>query len=345
MSVPCLYCEAELNPVPPPEGEAHLLACVVCMNPLAVEYTQTGPALRLLPHEQDLRSLLPPESLGGRLLAGMRERLDELPILPEVSQRVLNLLDDSNSSMKDLANIIREDAVIAANVLKVSNSAAYGGLDTVSELDAACTRLGLNSISNIVQTLAGGKLFHSDHPEIDRLMKKLWRHSVATALSANELAGVLALPRKDAIYLQGLFHDIGKVAVLDLIGSNVNGLHDELSDSPQLMHEILDRYHSLVGLHVMQRWNFAPRFLISTYFHATPDRVPCDSWLRPTHVVSLANKFAYLAGFGFRELKDELVLLDDPSTVHLKLTDIKLAGLRADLEGRLESFVGALQAA
>ena len=49
--------------------------------------------------------------------------------------------------------------------------------------------------------------------------------------------------------------------------------------------------------------------------------------------------------FGFRELEDQVVLLDDPSTLYLKLTDIKLAGLRADLEDRLESLVGVLEAA
>jgi len=329
----------------PPEGEVHLMACDACLNPQAVEHSQSGPILRHLAHEQDLRTLLPPESLGGRLLNAMREHLDDLPILPEVSQRILRLLDNSDSSMNDLANVVREDAVIAANVLKVSNSAAYGGLDSITELDAACTRLGQSSISNIVQTLAGGKLFQSAHGDIDRLMKKLWRHSIATALSANELAGVLALPRKDAIYLQGLFHDIGKVTILDLIGNNVDGLFDEIAQSPQLLQEILDRYHALVGLHVMQAWNFAPRFLISTYYHAAPDRVPCEKWLRATHVIALANKVAYVAGFGFRELEDQAVLLDDPSTIYLKLTDIKLAGLRADLEDRLESLVGALEAA
>lgn len=37
--------------------------------------------------------------------------------------------------------------------------------------------------------------------------------------------------------------------------------------------------------------------------------------------------------------------LDDPSTLHLKLTDIRLEGLRAEIEERLESLVGVLEAA
>jgi len=342
MKLVCPFCEAELPLLIPEDDAACLVACETCLNPLSLRRTGEGPVVRTLPQQQDLRAVLPPESLGGRLFALMRERLDELPILPEVSQKVLKVLSDADSSMGDLAKVIREDAVIAAKVLQVSNSAAYGGLEAVTELDAACTRLGQSTISNIVQTLVTGDLFESPDPGINELMKRLWHHSVATALAAGELATVLALPKRDMIYLQGLLHDIGKVAMLDLLGNDSSGLGSEFAGSPDVLHEILARYQGLVGLHVIQRWNLAPEFLVSTYCHWSPDTVPADKWLRTTHVVALANKIADISGFDFNSKGDEVVLLDHPSTSFLKLTDIKLAGLRVDLEERLDALVGAL---
>ena len=137
--------------------------------------------------------------------------LDALPVLPEISQRILRLLKDPDFGLSDLTALIQEDQVIAVAIMKHANCAAFGGLHEVKDLNGACARLGMKQVANIVQLVANRNLFITGNAGLKSGMERLWKHSIATAHCANEIARLTLAPDQESIFLAGHVHDIGKV--------------------------------------------------------------------------------------------------------------------------------------
>ncbi len=344
MTTPCPYCEAPVTADIPFGHVAVLTACTQCFNAYQIVDTEHGPKPLQLAGAQDLRTTAPPGSIGGELLARLMQTLDAMPVLPEISQRVLRMTSDPDVSMRDLAALVREDAVIAGQVMRAANSALYGGLTQITELDSACARLGMRTIANIVQTVANANLFVTGDPGVEAMMKQLWRHSVVTAVCANELARLVAEPRPDAHYLAGLIHDIGRVALLEIVSNTYGGVVRQLRESPELLIDVLEKFHTLVGLHAVLRWQLPPEFAVAVYYHAHPSRAPHKAWLHAAHLVALSDAVSRVLGYGSSAGTDDQSLLSHPSSSFLGLSDIKLAGLRVDLDEKLEELLVALEA-
>ena len=343
MELKCPYCSEEVR-APVAAGEESILAgCSGCFNPFEISRSDGTSRTKILSGTGDVREIAMEGSIGGEVMRCLPGVLDDLPVLPEISQRVMALTSNPNVSMTELAGFIREDQVIAATVLKAANSAVYGGLQRIAELDAACTRLGMRTIANIVQTAANGRLFQTNDPNLLDMMKRLWRHSVVTAYCANEIAVMLCEPRPDAFYLAGLFHDIGKIALLEIVSGAKGGPVGELRGSPGLLEDVLTNFHCMVGMHVVQKWALPNEFRLTTYFHDRAASVPVESWSRPVHIVSLANLVAKACGFSMKEEEERFSLLGHPSAGYLNMTDIKLANLRVTVEEKFESLLESFE--
>ena len=337
----CCYCQDKFE-FRPTTGGLSLYACQTCLNPFLIS-TKTGgqPEVMPLVDNQDIRTIIPPESLGNTILSVLREAVDQMPVLPEISRRAIALAQDEKSSASDLAKLIEQDAVIAVKIIRAANSALYGGLQPISDIRAACARLGMRTVISLLQAVATEHFYKSNNPLFDDLIRRLWRHGLVTAHCAGEIARILSEPRPDAIFLAGLVHDVGRLVLLDIVASRAHEAQKILQESPELLFEILDSFHELVGLHVVQHWCLAPEFPFYTYFHHRPDVVPESVWAIGCHIVCLADELAAASGYGFG-VRKSVSLVAHPSSRFLGLTDIKLAAFRVDLEDRISSLFDAL---
>lgn len=332
--IECPFCTASLQVSVRPEQRAVLSVCASCLNPVVlkcdgVSWSATPPR-----GVQDIRQTAQAGSLGARFLQGLPESIDRLPVLPEISQRFMALTRDPEASMEKLVRLINEDQVIALKILKLANSATYGGLTQIKDLRAACARLGVRAIANTVHAIAHGRLYTTKTPRFRKLMTDLWRHSLASAHCANQIAILTAEPNPDVLFVAGLTHDIGQVLLLDIVANHDGDKLSELRDAPELLEEIVKGYHSLLGLHTVHHWNLPPEFGISAYCHTHIQALPDDSWLNFVHTVYLASAIADASGYGTGPY-EEISLLSSPSAKHLGMTDIKLASIRVDLEDKL----------
>lgn len=323
-----------------PTKSPKLHACHACGNPYFAEWEHAALFCKPLADVRDLRQIAPPGSIGGAILEAMPQAIDRLPVLPEISQRIMLLLRDPNSSMKDVTELVRQDQVIALSIMKMANSAMYGGLTEMKDLNGACTRLGMKAIANVVQTVASNNLFVTGDKRLKGFMKKLWRHSIATAHCANSIAVSMAEPRSETLFFAGLVHDIGKVLLLDIITGQYTGAIANLRVTADLLREVIDSFHPLLGLHVAQHWNLPAEFGAILYLHHNPGASPYEEWTPMIHTVALANLIAKVEGFGLYEV-GETFLTSDVSSRYLNMSDIKLAGLRVDLADMLEPLFQA----
>lgn len=341
MKVTCPFCEDanELSRAVHPESE--LTVCAECNNPCLVIQTTGGAEAVPLPGWTDIRVTAPAESLGGQLLAGVKNHLDDLPLLPEISRRVMEVVADDDSGMADLADVISEDAILAAKILQVSNSALYGGLSEITGLQNACARLGMKTVANTVHSIAQGKLYQSDDKALQEVLERLWRHSVATAYLCSQIAELVSEDEPDVLYLMGLMHDVGKVALVHVMSASKNGVLGELREKQELFGEITRNFHPLIGLHVMKKWKLPADFSTSVFWHGAPNAASSEHWQRWSHIVSLANVVAHVAGYP-SEYRKDVALLTHPSAAYFSLTDIKLATLRVDVEEKMDELLEAM---
>jgi HD-like signal output (HDOD) protein len=323
-----------------PAPHAIIGLCKSCLNPVVLRHEEKGWETATPKGVQDIRLIANEESIGGTLMALLPEAIENLPVLPEVAQRILSLLREPEMSVNDLVKVINEDQVIALRILKLANSAMYGGLMEIKDLKSACARLGMRVISNAVQTIANGRLYKSTDAAMKRYMEDLWRHAVASAHCANEIATVLAEPCTDIYFVAGLIHDVGKVLLLDILSSKGSSIMRTLNESPELFQEVLSQYHALVGLHIIDHWNLPPEFGLTTFFHEAPENTPDDYWNSLVNTITLASAIANTSGFGNGEIP--VSLLSMSCTKFLGLNDVKVATLRIEIEDKVAPLLELL---
>ncbi|MBX3464735.1 MAG: HDOD domain-containing protein [Planctomycetes bacterium] len=150
--------------------------------------------------------------LSRQLGAAIAQQQLELPAMPATAAQVMSLCQIETTDAARLSAVAHRDPAIAAQVLRVANSAALGGHVPCTSLQQACSRLGMRSVGEIAMAVAlRGRLFHG--PRAGALLAPLWRHSVLTAFFAKEIARVRRRS-VDIAFLGGLLHDVGKAVLL-----------------------------------------------------------------------------------------------------------------------------------
>jgi len=329
----CPFCSATSEMIRKPGGRAAFAACKTCLNPVVVKFRNGVYEAQAIGMLTDMRQALAQNSIGGDLLQKLPENVERLPVLPQIAHRIMSLVQDPDSSAADLAEVIGQDQVIALKVLQLANSAYYSGLSEITDLSAACARLGMKTVASAVQAIVASQLYTNKSPQNQAVMQDLWRHALATANCASDIASMLAEPHSDVFFVAGLVHDIGKLLIFDIVSNNRVSSTRALLDSPELLQEVMDGYHALVGLHIVQHWGLPAEFGVTTFCHDKLDTVPDTGWLTLVHTVALANAVANAAGYGLG--KKGISLLSLASSKFLNIKDTRLAALRVDLEDKL----------
>lgn len=175
----------------------------------------------------------------------------QLPLLPAVAAQVMELARDPDSCAKDLADLILNDQSLAGHIMRVANSAAYTTVGQLKTLQQAITRLGMQQISQMALTMTVGKVLFKAEPNTQKITGQYWRHSLATAAWAREIARSLR-ENTEVAFLGGLLHQIGKPVALHAISAwlEEGGLEmDELTQAG-----LIDKYHKDIGADLARRW-------------------------------------------------------------------------------------------
>ena len=173
----------------------------------------------------------------------------ELPPFPEVAEAVLRKVNDPNSGVDAIANLVQRDPALAATVLSVANSAAFRvGVPAVT-LVQAISRMGLRTMTELT-VVACLKPAPSD-PEAKQLMADVWSHAVATAAFARFISK-LRRRQVESSFLCGLLHSIGALVLLD------HGERDEAR---------IDQLYVEIGTKVAMNWSMPASVVAAVGLH------------------------------------------------------------------------------
>ncbi|MCX8066105.1 MAG: HDOD domain-containing protein [Candidatus Hydrogenedentes bacterium] len=342
MSLECLFCHSELTiSQKPRKWSLHI--CSNCNNPLWSFTEGSKVILNPIPNYPDIRSLLHKGSIGAEIFSLLPSFIDSIPVMPQVSYRVIQLLQNPEVSLSDVVEVIKGDHGLAMTVLKVANSAYYAGLQEVKDLTTACSRLGLRTLANVVQLYTMQNVFKAEDEQLTNLLERLWKHSIATAHASNDLATAVAQSRPEELFLAGLLHDIGYIALLQILYQVNSSSFTQIISSDQLTYEVLLQFHTLVSLYIFDKWELPDEFALLAFSHHDPNLIPIDELKTPAHILCLANLLAIKEGYTFLTKGEDILFLQHPSTHYLNLNDLKIASLRVDLTDKLQSIFSVFQ--
>ncbi|MBI4913063.1 MAG: HDOD domain-containing protein [Acidobacteria bacterium] len=205
-----------------------------------------------------------------------------LPVLPEVTARVLALADAPDSSAKEMARAVESDPALSVRLLKLANSGFYGQRGHIATPTRAVVVLGFKTIRSLalaVWTHALRSPF-SD-PQERGLMQVLLAHGLATGVAAGLLAARVQRPLEEDAFMAGLLHDIGRVALLSQMGPAYRALVLAPAEGAgRALHEaereVLGFDHRDLGAALMSAWGLPPFLGDVAAGHHDGDLVPRD---------------------------------------------------------------------
>ncbi|MEO1247087.1 MAG: HDOD domain-containing protein, partial [Pseudomonadota bacterium] len=120
-----------------------------------------------------------PASAGGHAAAlkDMEAKIDELPLLPQVLVRLLQLRPASVDYFENFESLVKEDPAFAVRVISLANSSTSAPVSPIETIRDALTRMGAVTIGALVASLAVQKVFMPTEPG----QVRLWSHSILAA--------------------------------------------------------------------------------------------------------------------------------------------------------------------
>jgi len=265
------------------------------------------------------------------LLAGA----GDLPVLPENAMRILDEIRSPKASAARLAEFVSKDPVIASTVLRVANSALYGGRMEITDLTFAMTRIGLNHVRNLVLALVLRSKMADPQvygPEGAQLME----HSLAVAFGSRlvaDEAGVTA----DESFLCGLLHDFGKLALVKAL-REAEGLRQ--GQLPEALQRIVDVHHPEAGALLAENWGLPAVVAATARWHHEPQGA--GEHARMAAVVALADSLCHHLGLG-SEPNDQIVPAELPVVTFLGLEADQVQEIAEHLPGLFETARNAIR--
>src|SRR5215475_889783 len=132
-----------------------------------------------------------------------------LPTLPGYVLDLNAQLASPSVDLKKVANIIRTDPSLSAQVLRLCNSALFGLRRRVLSIEQAAILLGTERLRTLVLTCSLMQFADKRLPGTQ--MMQFWQHSFMAGLLSERIAGQLDYFEKEQAYLGGLLHDIGQL--------------------------------------------------------------------------------------------------------------------------------------
>ncbi|MFO7653878.1 MAG: HDOD domain-containing protein [Candidatus Krumholzibacteriia bacterium] len=268
----------------------------------------------------------------------------DLPAMPHVASKVLELSSDPSTSAQQIQQVIADDQAMTARILKIANSAMYACSRRVKTLTEAIVMLGFNSIRSLVVTSAARNLYSTGAKRLGLKERLLWEHSVGCGFACKLMVQHRYPQLTEEAFLAGLLHDIGKL-VLNLQAPErfdevVQVVYNESRSFADTEREILGFDHAQVGALLVNKWKLPPMLEQIIGDHHEPGRFAPENPL--LLYLDLANHLCKKLGVGF--VDDPAIDLQVlPSNVFLQLSPELLedvAGqLKATLETEMEVFI------
>lgn len=233
--------------------------------------------------------------------------IDSLPAMPAIALKLMALKLDTDASENQFLTLIEQDPQISAKLISLANSPVMGLSRKVGNVPDATLLLGLTRVKAVSLGIAAMSNFSRLPGSQNFTPQDLWLHSLTIAIAMHTIALSMPAhlrPEQDHIYLAGLLHDIGYMALHHIDSKTSNDLHHQLRLQPkravlEIEMQILGVSHCYIGAQLARQWRLPEEIITVLGYHHAPyvDEVSADNPL--VRLVNLTEKL--LPNFGITE--------------------------------------------
>jgi len=245
------------------------------------------------------------------------ENISQLPSIPEVASKIINMVNDPNVAIKAVAEEISQDQAMTTNILKLCNSAYFSKGKEISSIDRAIMTLGLKEVKDIIMVVATKPVLDKFVIGYDLAKGDLWKQGLVVA----HLSKFIAVGKKrkdiaDVVFTGGIIHNVGKVVLALFVQNTFNEIMNEVQSKNITFNEaeklIMGFNHQEISEKVLAKWNFPPVLQNIVRYYADPQNAP-EEFKTEVSIVHIANSLSLMAGIGvgsdglFHELNSEAI--------------------------------------
>lgn len=206
--------------------------------------------------------------------------LSELPELPPMAQKIVQLDTNPYSHGEDLAKLIESDPAFSEQIVRYAQTASYVKDPSLATLRQTISRgLTYDLVMNLALGISTLKAFKiTEHGPL--AMQASWRHATYSATLVHGLCTLL--PRKQSVLtgkaiLAGLLHNIGHLAMGSLFPKEFANLTTALADNngetsiTVVEQRMFGITHSEIGHWLAELWNMPSEVCTAIKHHHDPE--------------------------------------------------------------------------
>jgi putative nucleotidyltransferase with HDIG domain len=220
-----------------------------------------------------------------------------VPPFPAIAHRILALVGKDDVSAHELGALVKMDPSFSAELLRFANSALFGARGEVSSLAHAIVIVGTDRIKTMATMVAMNRMVRSS-VRIAAL-RKVWIHSLVTAVIAEEAARITRSDR-DGAYTTGLLHNLGTLGMMSAYPDQYSDMlevsNDLGFDLLQTERELFEIDHCAAGAYLAQDWGFPDKLAAAIATHhdqPVPGEIGLDNLVKVSW--RLADALGYAA--------------------------------------------------
>ena len=208
-------------------------------------------------------------------ISRLLDHVSEIPPLPSVTARILEVAENPASSAQDLTEIISRDPSLTTQLLRAANSAFYGFPQQIGTVYLAVVILGFNMVRTIALGTGVLKLFRAKNAAASLLNPAMfWEHSLKCGIACKLLATTYKYYVAGEAFTAGLLHDLGKIVLAHYSTPQFEKVADYRREKgcPALEAEqaVLGFTQADVGGYLLERWSLPLSIVEAVAFHHAP---------------------------------------------------------------------------
>lgn len=263
----------------------------------------------------------------------------DLPPMPAVAMKVMQLIQDPSTTADQLARAISLDPAVAARVLKIANSSYYCLTRQVKTVEHAIMVLGEKTLKSLVLAAS----LKGVNRNFGLMEKILWEDSIGCAIGSRIVCRYRRAGDPEEAFLGGLFRHIGKLVLNNSFPEEfremVQRAYNGEAPLGVLEREYFPFSHSVVGAAVLRKWKMSDN-LIRLVQHHSDLFLPLVSDPAQQQViacVNLADKLCRVLGIGQRAPNSSLDVIETAGAKALKMTQAEIDEVREDFRKVFEA--------
>ena len=215
-------------------------------------------------------------------------QLSSLPKFPENIKRLLAKLLEEDVKVDAIAADIQRDPTLAADILKLVNSAKFSLTRKISSLKEAVNLVGIKGLKNILYSYGAISVIDNRFGTVE----EVWDHCYRVGQISTELSKIKKIETKDDVFFTaGLLHDLGKIVLMSFDKDTAKKIEsvcrDKNIDIPIMEEIMMGLSHARIGGQIAEYWEF-PKNLVDPITHHH-DPAMTDDNFEVVYTVHLAN--------------------------------------------------------